>query len=139
VGAFGRILNADVAHRIAGLAAAQYLAVPGAVLPGLSQIPMMRVLETDDRVTKLLFERGREVVHDALWQTAGVTDPTELKRIRETNDAFLTRDAFPTHEIRMWRWAPAGGKPLLLVEAVWIDEDRKLPLFAVDAVLKLWR
>jgi hypothetical protein len=36
----------------------------------------------------------------------------------------------------MWRWAPDAETSLVLVEAVWIDADRELPLFAVDAVVR---
>jgi hypothetical protein len=138
IGALGHILNSDVANRIAGLAAAEYLAIPGAVLPGVSQIPMIRLDQQDDRVTKLLFDRGRGVIRDGLLQLGNTSDPEEAKRIQEMNNAFLMRDEhdFYPSEIRTWRWAPGGGKPLLLVEAVWSDGDRRLPLFAMDGVVQ---
>ena len=137
LGALGRILwNRDVANRIAGLRAAAYLAVPGPVVPGISEIPLVRLDQASFDMTKLLFDRGRELVRDDNWQTERFTDGEELKRAREMNRTFLTMGEPQTPEIRMWRWAPDEKKPLLFVEAVWINEDRKLPLFAVDAVVQ---
>ena len=132
----GRILNQDVANRIAGLRAAAYLAVPGPLVPGISEIPLKRVDQSSFDVTKLLFDRGRELVRDDDWKTEGFTDAEVLKRLREMNHTFLTMNEQHTPEIRMWRWAPDKKKPLLFVEVVWISEDRKLPLFAVDAIVQ---
>jgi hypothetical protein len=136
LGALGRILNPDVANRIAGLRAAAYLAFPGLVVPGISEIPLKRVDQSSFDVTKLLLDRGRELVRDDNWKTEGFNDAEALKRLREMNRTFLTMDESHTPEIRMWRWAPDKRKSLLLVEVVWISEDRKLPLFAVDAVVQ---
>jgi hypothetical protein len=62
-------------------------------------------------VTKLLFDRGRELVRDDDWKTEGFTDAEVLKRLREMNHTFLTMNEQHTPEIRMWRWAPDRGRP----------------------------
>jgi hypothetical protein len=66
----------------------------------------------------------------------GTTGLEEIKRIRDMNHTFRAINVSQPPEIRMWRWAPDVGTALLLIEAVWIDGDRELPLFAVDAVVQ---
>ena len=135
VGAIGRIANLDTANRIAGLCATAYLAIPAAAVPGVSEIPIMPLDQPDQEVTKILFNRGRELVHDGNWMVDTRSDPDEAKRIRDMNHAFLVRREFQTSEIRTWRWIPRDGKSFLLVEAIWIDDYAKHPLFAVDAII----
>ncbi len=111
----------------------RYLGAFGRVI---SEAPMVRVDQVSLDVANLLFDRGRDLVRDDNWQTEGITDAEEIKRAREMNHAFLALGKRQAPEIRMWRWAPDVRKPLLFVEAVWIDEERNRPLFAVDAVVQ---
>jgi hypothetical protein len=107
--------------------------------PGISQAPLVRLEPTGSGVTAWvttqLLQRGHEVVGDN-WHLEGITDPEEIKRIREMNHAYRATGDSPTSVIQMWRWAPSAGTSLLLVEAVWIDAGRKFPLFAADAVVQ---
>jgi hypothetical protein len=135
-GALARVVKPDAAERIAGLSPTQYLAIPGAVLPDISQVPLLRLDPPVNAVTAGLLRRAHEVVHDDDWQLEGTTGLEEIKRIRNMNHTFRATNVSQTPEIRMWRWAPDVGTALLLIEAVWIDEDRELPLFAVDAVVQ---
>ena len=73
LGAFGRVTNSEVAKRIAGLRAAAYLAVPGPVAPGISELPMVRVDQVFLAVANLLFDRGRDLVRDDNWPREGIT------------------------------------------------------------------
>ncbi len=90
LGALGRILDTDVANRIAGLNAAEYLALPGAVVRGMSQVPLMRLDRLESNVRRVLSDRGHEMVHDDNWQIIDPTNAAETTRIREINHAFLT-------------------------------------------------
>jgi hypothetical protein len=135
-GALARITRRDAAERIAGLNRSEFLAIPGHVVPVISQVPLLRLDPPDSAVTARLLQRAHEVVRDDDWELEGTTGLEEIKRIRNMNHTFRATGMSQTREIRMWRWAPDVRTSLVLVEAVWIDEDRQLPLFAVDAIVQ---
>lgn len=105
-----------------------------------SEPPMIRLDRADTQAVKplmkLLFDRGRTVVRDDSWLVEGSTVAEEIARIREMNRTFLARTESQPTEFRVSRWAPGKMKPLLFVEAVWLDKQRNLPQFAVDAVVE---
>ena len=138
LGAIAQFLNTGTANRIQGLAAREYLALPGVGISALSQIPMVPLdkYENHDELTRILFERAREVVHDSHWEMENTRDPQLAERIEAMNRALLERTDPYTQEIRMWRWTPGGGKAFFLIEAFWVDDERRQPIFAVDAVVE---
>ena len=127
--------NPDVASTVAGLRAGEYLVAPGQGLPtSVSGIPMMPSPWESGDLAALLLNHARSIVKDPDW----MVDPgrnlgkTFADRIRRMNQSFLTVDHDP--EARAVRWAPPGRKPLLFVEAIWVDGD--LPLFGCNAVVE---
>lgn len=131
--ALGRILNPGDANRIAGLDAGAYLALPGAVVPAISETPL--VSEAPDReAVRLLFTHAQQIVSDESRQVNPAS--ADSSRAREINRAFLGRTEPTTTEIRGWRFRSGKKGALQFIEAVWIDESHNLPLFAVDAILQ---
>jgi hypothetical protein len=133
---FGAIGHAAIKNT----GATEYLAIPGAVRPDISQSPVTRVDKPDDNLTRLLFNRALKVVGDAGWNTGEPPPDSELaKRTREMNTAFLQKQDFQdfqTPEVRMWRWSAGRASALYFVEVVWINEAQRLPMFAADVVLQ---
>ena len=61
--------------------------------------------------------------------------PQTIRKVQEMNQVFISSKE-PTADIRIWRHAQPQDRPLLLGEAVWIDQNHGLPLFGVDAVIQ---
>jgi len=127
----------DAANLVASLQATEYLAAPGPGLAAVSTTPLMRqTAEPAAALTELLRQHGRAVVKDEEWMIPQANISKEFAdRIRRMNRTFLT-EVTVAPRIRYFRWRPPGRNPLLFVEALWVDGDGTLPLFACDAVIE---
>jgi hypothetical protein len=85
-------------------------------------------------LAKMLQAYAVQVVKDENWTIrANATDENSV-RTRARNRALLTQK-FMEPRLRFSRWSPPGRKPLLLVDALWISQDR-LPVFAASAIVE---
>ncbi len=143
IGGYGAAIagfeSPNVADSIDGLRASLYIAAPGQGLAGVSSTPLMpvdvwREAELTGGLGRLLFSQARGIVRNENWMIQPRTEKTLADRIRQMNRLFLAGSQ-PQPEIRYSRWSPSGRKPLLFVEALWIDKS-SLPLFACDAVVE---
>jgi hypothetical protein len=139
-GAVARFLSPAVANRIAGLRANEFLAVPGAGLANVSQVPILPLgrddYDTTQKVQQVLLQRAREIVTDENWGIADGWSDEEKKQIRELNRRYLSD---PNQiEVLAARWALPGRKPLLFALALWFAEidGKRLPVFAGESILE---
>jgi hypothetical protein len=125
----------EVTDLMGGMRVREYLAAPG---PPRASVFSFPVILDESRLmlplAKMLQEYAVQLVKDENWTiAANATDETSV-RTRARNRALLTQQSMEPR-LRFSRWSPAGRKPLLFVEALWISQDR-LPVFAANAVVE---
>lgn len=108
------------------------LAIAGGVVKGVSQQGLRRADPVSRNVVELLQAKSRQMVNGEDWELNAQRDPRVVAQVKQMNRMFRGEVQLVQPETRAWRWAG-----LLLVEAVWLDSSKQLPLFAVDAILEV--
>jgi len=84
------------------------------------------------KLTALLVREARDIVKAEDWMVLPGEPAEHADRIRRANRSVLS-GALPPPQLRVQRWTPRSGSPLLFIEAVWLAPNGD-PLFACDAI-----